>query len=318
VTPAQRRDGPAAASYVQRVETVLAVLEDLRRDGPRTLADLATRHGAPPKALREDLGQLLETGLLDFTAGDEYAVTEVDPLRALGLYQMGVADAAALVLLGRAWAEVAPTPPALRSAIYTLERVALQGPDEPTAVTPSAGGTSAIGRTLRAAVVQHRAARIRYARAWRPGVYDREIHPYALVLTRRGWECDAGPLVDGGELRTYLLSNIQDAELLGSVPAPGMIERDELVRMRRTRTVTLVLPQGTRWVADQFAERVHVVRQDDDLELACELLPPVPERVGLILATAGPDAFVAGADAAELGDAGREYAQRLLDRYEQG
>jgi proteasome accessory factor C len=296
---------------------VLSVLDDLRRTGPHTLGYLAERHGMPADALREDLGQLLETGLLDFTAGDEYAVTDVDPLRALGLYQMGVADAAALVLLGRAWAEVATTPGALASALATLERVALQGPDEPTAVTPSSGGGSPIGRTLRAAVEQHRAVGIRYARVWRPGVDDREIHPYALVLTRRGWECDAGPLFDGRELRTYLLSNIQQARLLGPVPPPGMIERDELARMRRTRTVTLVLPQGTRWVADAFAERVHVLRQDDDLELACDLLPPVRQRVGLILATAGPEAFVAGADAAELEGAGREYARQLLDRYQQ-
>ncbi|NHA00255.1 WYL domain-containing protein [Nocardioides sp. W3-2-3] len=61
---------------------------------------------------------------------------------------------------------------------------------------------------------QRRAVRVVYSRAWQPGVSEREIEPYHLVQTRRGWEVDAGPVGPDGSLRTYLLSNIRSVEVL--------------------------------------------------------------------------------------------------------
>jgi proteasome accessory factor C len=61
---------------------------------------------------------------------------------------------------------------------------------------------------------ERRVARIVYSRAWAQGVSEREIEPYRLVQTRRGWEVDAGPVDDEGRLRTFLLSNIREVEVL--------------------------------------------------------------------------------------------------------
>jgi len=165
--------------------------------------------------------------------------------------------------------------------------------------------------TLQAAHVGHRRLRIVYSRAWAPGVSTREIEPYRLVQTRRGWEVDAGPPDADGRLRTFLLSNIREAEVLDESFTPPVQVGEMLAAQRATIRVKAVLPQSARWAADFYAERVELVRDDEEsVEVDLDLLPPVEDRVGRLLLTAGPDAFVVSPP--ELQHAGVVLAEELL------
>lgn len=173
--------------------------------------------------------------------------------------------------------------------------------------------------SLRRAIEEQIPVEIEYSREWQPGVRTRVVHPYSLLRTNRGWELDAGPFV-AGHARTYILSRIRSLQLQSGqrFERPSDVDRI-LKRDRRAERVQLLLPQGSHWVADRFAERTEVVDADsDDLVLDAFFLPPVAERVGLVLLIAGPDAGVlkperhAGA-AAELAERLREH-HGLADR----
>ena len=57
---------------------------------------------------------------------------------------------------------------------------------------------------------------------------------------------------------------------------------------RATTAVRMVLPHGSRWAADMYAETVTVLRADeDDAEVELALLPPLADRVGMLLLAAG-------------------------------
>jgi hypothetical protein len=78
--------------------------------------------------------------------------------------------------------------------------------------------------------------------------------------------------------------------------------------------VVIVSPQSARWAVDRFAERVEVVQEDEDsVKLRAEMLPPVSRRVGLLLITAGPDAYVM--EPAGLRGAGAAVAAELLEHH---
>lgn len=174
-------------------------------------------------------------------------------------------------------------------------------------------GSDDAGATLRAAMDERRVVEFEYSRQWRPGVTQRRAHPYALRHTARGWELDAGPLEDG-RARTFIVERIRSLRVL-----PETFERpvgiDELLRAERAETlVTFSLPQRTHWVADRFAESTQVLDADaDDLTVRAAFLPPVAERVGLVILVAGADAFVL--EPAGLADAGADLARKLLDHH---
>lgn len=166
-------------------------------------------------------------------------------------------------------------------------------------------------RPLQEAQRRRRAVRIVYSRTWQHGVSTRVIHPYRLVQTRRGWEVDAGPPDSAGRLRTFLLSGIRDVEILEETfelpdGLPAMLDAQ-----RATTPVRMVLPHGSRWAADMYAETVTVLRADeDDVEVELALLPPLADRVGMLLLAAGTGAFVL--EPADLADAGAVLAEELL------
>jgi proteasome accessory factor C len=93
-----------------------------------------------------------------------------------------------------------------------------------------------------------------------------------------------------------------------TVPA----EADALIEaQRQTTTVRVRIPHAARWAADYYAERVEVVADDElaaTLDLA--LLPPVSQRMGLLLLVAGEDASVLSP--ASLVTAGPALAAELL------
>jgi proteasome accessory factor C len=79
-------------------------------------------------------------------------------------------------------------------------------------------------------------------------------------------------------------------------------------------TVELVVPQERRWALDRFAESVTVLADDEEsVSARGELLPPVEQRLGLVLLTCGPAAFVV--EPRSLEDAGVELARRLLHHH---
>ena len=130
--------------------------------------------------------------------------------------------------------------------------------------------------------------RIVYSRAWDAGVRERVIEPYRLLQTGRGWEIDAGPVDERGELRTFLLANVRESEVLDETfEVPSDLPR-LLEGKRATVRVRVEVPQSGRWAADMYAESVAVV-EDRELSavLDVELLPPLAAPVGVVAAGGG-------------------------------
>lgn len=146
---------------------------------------------------------------------------------------------------------------------------------------------------LETAVEAHRRVRIVYSAAWSEAVRDRVIDPYHLVKTRRGWEVDAGPPDEQGRIRTFLLPHVRGYELLEETFDPPEDLDALLATQRATTRIRVRIPHAARWAADFYAESVDLV-EDDELTatLDLDLLPPVADRVGLLLLIAGEDAQV--------------------------
>ena len=295
------------------------------------LATLADEVGVPADELREDLlafytADPLENDrmlglwrppVLEFLGPDgdpEVEPGEAERVRAVNhrpTEELGVeyVDASELALVHTAAValhDVEPDPD-LAAAIDVLTETMVGTP----AGQPEPPAWNQPLRPLQEAQRHRHAVRIVYSRTWQHGVSTRVIHPYRLVQTRRGWEVDAGPPDSAGRLRTFLLSGIRAVE---SLEQPFDLPDDLpalLDAQRATTTVRMVLPHGSRWAADMYAETVTVLRADeDDAELELELLPPIADRVGMLLLAAGSGAFVL--EPAELADAGAVLAEELL------
>ena len=315
--------------YVERVGRLPQVvgLLSLHPDG-LSLAELAAELGVDPDQLREDVlawyrVDLVEYGVtayqepvLEFVGSDG---EEADPRRAavlrlasprpereLGVEHLGAGDLATLYRAGRDLLALEPDNSDLAAALEALELSLLPDPG-----SPAAGAEDATARVLATAVEAHRRCRVVYARAWHPGVRENLLEPYRLTRTRRGWELDAGRPGDVGRVRTYLVSGIREVEVLPEVVEPPA-DVDALIEANRARTeVVLVVPQQARWAVDRFAEHVEVLQEDEDsVKLRAAMLPPVDQRVGLILITAGPEAYVMEPDG--LRAAGVDLATDLL------
>ncbi|GAA1502132.1 helix-turn-helix transcriptional regulator [Nocardioides humi] len=331
----------AVPRYVSRIARLPEVFARLAAspDG-LALQALAEEFGTTVAELREDL-------LAFYTAdiGGEWLLSRPEVLEFLGpdgdTEDPGTADVVRLVSespidlgveyvdageLGRVHAaarallEIEPDNAELAEALDVLAET-MFGPATAGAVGDDAGDDAgdderAAARSrllpeLRRAQGERRGLRIVYSRAWEPGVTEREIEPYRLVQTRRGWEVDAGPVDDRGRIRTYLLSNIRSVEVLDRTFAVPDDLAGLLARQRATTRVRVLLPQEARWVADFYAEQVRFVEDDEqDVVVDLELLPPVEERVGRLLVTAGPTATVL--DPPALDSAGVVLAEELL------
>lgn len=295
------------------------------------LVTLADEVGAPADELREDLlafftadpaetdpfHGLARPSVLEFLGDDgvdvepaEAVIVRSSDPRAADEIGVSYVDASELALVHTAatvLAAIEPDPD-LEAAIDVLAET-MQG--EPGDVPELPSWNRDLPR-LQSAQQRRNVVRITYSRSWEHGVTrPREIHPYRLVQTRRGWEVDAGPPDERGKLRTYLLSGIRDLEVLEEDFAlpDGLVEM--LAEQRATTTVRVVLPHEARWAADMYAERVRVAEaDDDDVTLDLELLEPLDRRVGMLLLAAGPDAFVV--DPPEFDHLGATLAEELL------
>jgi predicted DNA-binding transcriptional regulator YafY len=310
--------GKRAADAFTRLSTVLNLLQS-HPQGLR-VDYLASQVGVPEATLRQEM--------LDFYAADTMGVrpdtivfvsedgSEADPHSAEVLRVVNDQPGAELgvqYLSAQRWLEVyaiasrvsemRPEDGDLAAAVGIIaERILGDFPTRPD---------SDIGRVLATAITHRRAVRLQYSRAWQPGVTTPTVHPLRLVETARGWELDAA-LPDGG-LRTYIIERIRSAEPTGERFSVPDNVRSLLAEQRRPTTVGLVVPQGYQWVVDRYADSSEVVDQDEaDIEVRADFLPPVAERVGLILITA-PGSFVSQPQ--DLETAARETAGRLLQHH---
>jgi proteasome accessory factor C len=304
----------AAPKYAQRVARLPEVFELLgAHPHGLPLVDLATRLGVPAEELREDLmafftadvGGLLglsRPDVLDFVGpdgaeadpNDAEIVRLIDerPTDELGVEHVDAAELALVYTAAQALLEADPDDADLAGALDVLTETML---GEGLAPDGEAEDAVVVGplAALRRAAASFRRVRIVYSRSWYAGVTERVVEPYRLVQTRRGWELDAGLPDRGGEVRTFLLSNVRELEVLDEgYTAPADLEA-RLAEQRRTSTVRVRIGHHARWAADMYAERVTVVADDEtEVTLDLELLPPVDERLGLLLLAAGPDAAV--------------------------
>ncbi len=315
-----------ALDTLARIQRVIAILS-LHPDG-LSLAVLAEELEVPEPTLRREIlnyysvdipadqsrvGQRPEVIEFISVAGESVEPSKAPVVRLAG----DAADAewagndfsdeelAQLLQAATSLAELEPDNQVLAAGIERLNRLlSIES-------TESSDGMVA---QLSRAIEHHIPVEIEYSREWHPGVGTRVVHPYALLRTNRGWELDAGPLVDG-HARTYILQRIRSLQLQQDqhFDRPPRVEKI-LQRDRRPERVQLILPQGSHWVADRFAERTEVVNADhDDLVLDAWFLPPVAERVGLVVLIAGSEAGVE--EPAEHAEAAAELAQRLREHH---
>lgn len=320
------------AAYATRLAALpraLAILELHPAGLP--LADLAAELGVPPDDLREVfmayyLADLVELGsfeqpVVEFFA-PEVADEDVDPATAqwvrvvardpeqeLGVDHLSAEQLGRLFEAGTDLLALEPGNETLRSALDAFQ-VALWPAEGPS----GAGWKAPVAQQLHEAAQEQRRVRIAYVRQWHPGSGQRVIEPYRLVRTRRGWEVDAGPADEVAAVRTFLVSGIQDCEVLDErFELPPHV--DELLAGQRAPVpVELVVPQERRWAVDRHAESVTVLADDEEsVSLRADLLPPVEQRLGLLLLACGPSAFVVAPRG--LLDAGVETATVLLDHH---
>lgn len=320
---------PKYARRVARLPEIFALLA--AHPNGLALTDLGRRLGAPPEELRADLhafftadlGGLLglsRPSVLEFLGPDGrehdphdaeiVRIIDERPSEELGVEYVDAAELGLVYASARALLDVEPQNDDLAGALDVLAETIFGTPLEHSR-TPTWNRPL---EPLQEAARDRRRVRIVYSRSWYAGVTTRVIDPYLLVQTRRGWEVDAGPPDENGKLRTYLLSNIRDLEVLDEAfDAPEDLAA-RLVAQRTTRTVCLRIPHAARWAADMYAEQVRVI-EDDELTVTVEvdLLEPVERRVGLLLLAAGPDASVI--EPARLIQVVAEIAGELLEHH---
>lgn len=115
-------------------------------------------------------------------------------------------------------------------------------------------------------------------------------------------------------LRTFLLSNIRSVELLDEGFEVPEDLQERLEGQRATTSVLVKIPQSARWAADMYAEAVEVVEEDELVAtLDLSLLPPLEQRVALLMLAAGPEASVVAP--ASLRSAAAQVAGALLEHH---
>lgn len=203
---------------------------------------------------------------------------------------MSAGDLALLYSAGLACLDADPSDQHLAGALEVIAET-MYGESADSSYSPAEW--SRLLPLLQGALEHRRRVDIVYSRTWAPGVTERSIEPLRLVQTQRGWEVDAGPVQDDGNLRTYLLSNIRSAAASESTfDEPSNVEH-RLEKQRRTTLVRLSLEQHARWATDMYAERVTILSEDENtFECDLKLLPPAAERVALLLLASGGDARV--------------------------
>lgn len=308
----------AAASFA-RLSRVLTLLQ--AHPAGLRIDYLAAEVGVPEKRLRQELLDFYVAETLTvrpdtivFFAPDGSHVEDVahaemvkvvtdQPAAELGVELM-TAEQWLTTYEQAAWIAASnPDDEALAQAVQTIATRILAGtPPRPD---------DEVGQALSKAVAARTGVQIEYSRAWKPGIVSRYIEPVRLVQTRRGWEVDS--LVDGW-LRTFLIDRIRSVQATDrTFEIPTNLDA-RLAEHRQVVGVKLSVPQRYRWLVDRYAETSEVLDYDEEtLTISAQFLPPVSDRVGLILLSA-PDAFVV--DPASLNEAAAQMAKALWDHHQ--
>jgi predicted DNA-binding transcriptional regulator YafY len=320
---------PVVARFAERVASLTKVVTILEfHPSGLPLAQLAAELNTTTDSLRQtllayyvaDIAEQADFPLpvIEFVGSDgdddpERAevvrVVSPDPERELGVEHLSAEQLGALHAAGSDLLALEPDNDVLRSALAAFETSLW-----PVAPSETVDSGAAIAADLNHAAQEHRRVRIVYARAWRPGTAERVIEPYRVLRTRRGWEVDAGPVDDVGRIRTYLVSGIREVEVLDETfERPSDV--DALIATQRSDVnVELVVPHSGRWAVERFAESVTLLEDDEEsVKVRAAFLPPVEQRVGLILIGCGPESFVTAPE--EMVDAGAEVSRQLLDHH---
>lgn len=266
--------------------------------------ELLTYYGADTLAVRPDTIMFMSPdGEEDDPASAEIVKVVSDrPAAELGVELMSGEQWLRAYEIAAWMSDVQPDNEALTQAVTIIGERILRG-------TAPRMDTE-IGRAISAAVQQHHRIDLEYSRAWMPGVVQRRVEPLRLVQTGRGWELDA--LYDG-EMRTFLLERIRSVTATGETFTEPPDSAQRLAAHRAVTELELNVPQRFAWVVDRYAEHSQVLAQDEaDCTIRADFLPPVAERIGLILVTA-PGAFVLEPN--ELNDAGPTMARRLWEHH---
>ncbi|HEU0042681.1 MAG TPA: WYL domain-containing protein [Jiangellaceae bacterium] len=235
------------------------------------------------------------------------------PATEVGVTYASIGELAQIYKAGRDLLTDEPDNAVLESALTTLSKTTLAGLEPPQSYW-----VSDLPAMLRAAIDSRRRVRITYVPVWRSSAArDYVLEPHRLISTRRGWEVDAGVEGRDGRVRvlSFLLSGVRSAEPLDDTfERPPDVDA-QIAENRRERPVDLLVPQNARWAVDRLAESVDVLQEDEDsVNLRANLLPPVGERLALIMLIAGPAAFVVAPP--DLVDAGSDHARLLLAHHE--
>lgn len=275
---------------------------DLRRE-------ILAFYSAEMMGVRPDVIQFLAPDGVesdDPSAAPIIRVVSDTPVAELGIEYLPADRWLTLYRSARALLEIEPDNTTLSEVAAIIEERILSG------VTSQPHPTGVAAQVM-TAVQQQVAVDIVYSRLWQPGVVRRRVHPLRMFQGVRGWEVDAFQPANG-HVRTFLVDRIRESTLTDEHFTPPA-NIDEILRaQRRTLTVELNIPQGFRWVVDRFAEASRATAEDEEsVTVEADFIPPVADRVGLVLAIAGPDAFVI--DPPELADEGRLLARHLLAQH---
>ena len=336
----------SAPKYVKRFARVARAIPILAvHPAGMRLTDLAAQLGTTERELREEIRAYYRADppldlvgghrepLIEFASGpvgepgepadaetddeypdlDEAAYVRLRDMRSgldVGVKFLSLGELTVVSRTGHELLAREPDNTVLEAALEKLGNSILDGFDQ--------GGPRWLGdraRSLREAVRRQYRVRIIYARAWLPGVAERVLEPYQVVHTRRGWEVDAGVVGRPGSVRTYLVSGIREMEILEETFERPDDVAERIAANRRERAVDVVVPHSARWAVELYAESAELVSEDEaSVKLRAHLLPPVEQRLGLMLMAAGTEAFVV--EPTELEDAGRELARTLLEHHQ--
>jgi predicted DNA-binding transcriptional regulator YafY len=320
---------PPVARFAERIASLSNVLTILElHPAGLPLAQLASELDTTTESLRQtllayyvaDVAEQADFRLpvIEFVGSDgdeDPALAEVvrvvspDPERELGVEHLTAEQLGALHAAGSDLLALEPDNDVLRLALAAFDASLW-----PVEASEGTGWGADIAAALNGAAQEHRRVLIVYARAWRPGTSERVVDPYRVLRTRRGWEVDAGPVDDVGRIRTYLVSGIREFSVLDET-FERPVNVDELIATQRAAVdVELVVPQTGRWAVERFAESVTLLEDDEEsVKVRAAFLPPVEHRVGLIVISCGPAAFVTAPR--DVLDAGSTVADQLLDHH---
>lgn len=273
-------------------------------------ADSAAFDTGPLRQVRiEFIGADGETDDVDPAIAEVVRASTDHPAAEIGVLHTAPADLAHIYRGGQALLSLEPDNNVLDGALRTLGDTMLRG------IRPVDDHWKAeLAALLVDAIQRRRWVRVGYTPVWHDDSMEHRIAPYRLLRTRRGWEVDAGMSADGRVVGSFLLNGIRDATLLDETfERPPEVE-DRLAAHRCEQQVELVVPQDARWAVDRFAESSELLAEDEEsVKVRVRLLPPVERRLGILLLSAGPLAFVT--DPPALADAGRRLARELLEHH---